>query len=291
MKKSALLCLRECRNAISPTERSIADYLLEHPESAMECNIHELAERTFSSPSTIIRMCRRVGFEGYKEFRQSVTYEMALRKQSEEEEQKEIARSDHMEDIIEKVTYKNIISLEDTRNLLEAEVLEKCVDLICSCRTVLLYGLGASLCAAQDAYLKFLRLNKPCAINADWHAQLLQARNASAEDLGLVFSYSGETEEVIACMREMRNNRTPMIAITRYGHSPVAELADYNIYIAANEATFRSGAMSSRISQLNVIDILYTAFANASYETNLTQLSRTHIRKARAGKRGGDSGR
>ena len=87
--KSALLRLRECRDSISPTERSIADYLLDHPESAMECGVHELAERTFSSASTIIRMCRRIGFDGYKDFRRSVTYEAALRRHSEEEEQKE----------------------------------------------------------------------------------------------------------------------------------------------------------------------------------------------------------
>ena len=255
--KSALLRLRECRDSISPTERSIADYLLDHPESAMECGVHELAERTFSSASTIIRMCRRIGFDGYKDFRRSVTYEAALRRHSEEEEQKEISFSDSMEDVIEKITYKNIISL----------------------------------LAAQDMYLKLLRLNKSCIINTDWHCQLLMARNATTEDMGLVFSYSGETEEVLACMQALKANRTPIFAITRFSASPVAELADHNIYIAANESTFRSGAMSSRISQLNVVDILYTAFANRDSQNSLTQLSKTHIRKKQAGKRQEDEPR
>lgn len=277
--KSALLRLREARDSISATERSIADYLLESPESAMNLSVHQLAEKTFSSPSTIIRMCHRIGFDGYKEFRRAVTYEMALRKQSQEEEQKEIARSDSIEDIIEKITYKNIISLEDTKNLLDPDTLSKCVRLIRDCRNVLLFGMGASLIAARDAYLKFLRLNKPCVINDDWHSQLLQARNAAPRDLGLVISYSGETTEVQECMKALRDNGTPIIAITRYGTSPVASLADHNIYTAANESIFRSGAMSSRISQLNVIDILYTAFANSEYEYCLAQLSKTHIRK------------
>lgn len=113
--KSALLRLREARDSLSATERSIADYLLSHPEEAMELSIHEMAERTFSSPSTMIRMCHRIGFDGYKEFRRAVTYEMAVRKQSEEAERKEIAHSDSIEDIVEKITYKNIMSLEDTK--------------------------------------------------------------------------------------------------------------------------------------------------------------------------------
>lgn len=277
--KSALLRLRESRDSVSATERSVAEYLLEKPEEAMELSIHQLAERTFSSPSTVIRLCHRIGFEGYKELRRAVTYELALRKKSAEGERGEIDRSDDMEEIIEKVTYKNIVSLEDTRNLLDADALRHCVDLIRGCRTVLLFGMGASLIAAQDAYLKFLRLNKSCVINTDWHSQLLQARNAGKEDLGIVISYSGETLEVIECMKAMKDNGAPVIAITRYGASPVAELADYNIYTAANESTFRSGAMSSRISQLNVVDILYTAFANSEYDYCMEQLGRTHIKK------------
>ena len=42
--KSALLRLREARDSLSATERSIADYLLSHPEEAMELSIHEMAE-------------------------------------------------------------------------------------------------------------------------------------------------------------------------------------------------------------------------------------------------------
>ena len=277
--KSALLRIREARGSISPTEREIADYLLQHPEDVIDLSIHELAKRTFSSPSTIIRMCHRVGFDGFKEFRKAVTYEMAVRRQNEENAQKEITRSDSLDDIVEKITYKNIMSLEDTKNLLDTETLGKCVELIRSCRMVLLFGMGASLCAAKDAYLKFLRLNKPCMINEDWHSQLLQARNTCAQDLGIVISYSGNTVEVIECMKAMPEHRSPILAITRCGTSPVSELADYKLYTTANESIFRSGAMSSRISQLNIIDILYTAFANSEYERCLEQLSKTHIKK------------
>jgi len=37
--------------------------------------------------------------------------------------------------------------------------------------------------------------------------------------------------------------------------------------------------MSSRIGQLNIIDILYTAFINRQYDTSITQFQRTHIDK------------
>ena len=84
---------------------------------------------------------------------------------------------------MDKVTHKNIQSLLDTQRLLLLDELEQCVELIANARTVLLFGIGSSLCVAKDTYLKFLRLDKPCVVNEDSHSQLLQARNATAQDV------------------------------------------------------------------------------------------------------------
>lgn len=276
---SALLKLREASKAFSPTEKEIAQHILDNPQIVEDLSVHELAKQTFASPSTIVRMCNHTGYSGYKEFRKAVIHELILREQNKKEEQKQLQRSDTLEDIIEKVTYKNIMSLEDTKSLIDRDVLQQCLHMIEQARFVYLFGMGASLCAAKDAYLKFLRLNKPCMVNEDWHSQLLQARNASQEDLGIVFSYSGNTVEVIECMKALKLNKTPIIAITRCVASPVSEMADQKLYTTANESLFRSGAMSSRISQLNIIDILFAALTNEQYDKSLDQLSKTHIHK------------
>ena len=276
---SALLKLREQSRIFSNTEREIADHILENPQIVVDMSIHELAKHTFSSASSIVRLCNHTGYSGYKEFRKAVTYELAMREQNRRIEQEEIAHSDSLQDIIDKITYANIISLEETRELMDIHVLQACVDLIKNARRICLFGLGASLVAAQDAYLKFLRLNKLAIINMDWHSQILQAKNADHRDLGIVISYSGATTEMVECMKIMKETKTPIIAITRCVSSPVSELADQLLYTTANESVFRSGAMASRTSQLNIIDILYTALANDQYETSLEQLSRTHIRK------------
>ncbi|MBD5098745.1 MAG: MurR/RpiR family transcriptional regulator [Clostridiales bacterium] len=261
--KSALLRLGESRDSMSATERAVADYLLGHQGEAMGLSIHQLAEKTFTSPSTVIRMCQHIGFKGYKEFRQAVTCEVAVRRLDQRQERGEITRSDSLDEIVDKVTYQNIMSLENTKSLIDTGTLQSCVDLLRSARTVLLFGLGASLCAARDLNLRFLRLNKPCVVNDDWHAQLLQAKNASRDDLAIVLSYSGETAEVVACVKALRENGAPIIAITRRVDSQVAELSDYCLYTTDNPSAAHSGAMATHISQLNVIDILFTAYANS----------------------------
>lgn len=261
--KSALLRLRESQDAMSATERAVSDYVLSHQGEAVGLSIHQLAEKTFASPSTVIRMCQRVGFAGYKEFRQAVTCEVAVRRMSQGQKRGEITRSDSLDDIVDKVTYQNIMSLENTKNLVDTQVLRDCVELLGGARTVLLFGLGASLYAARDLNWKLLRLNKPCVTNDDWHTQLLQARNATEQDLAIVVSNSGESPEVIQCMNALRENRTPIVAITCRVSSPVTELADYHLYTTEDGSALQTGTMSARMSQLNIIDILFTAYANS----------------------------
>lgn len=277
--KSVLVRLQEYEGKASGAEKGVVGFLLEHPDEVPQLNIHELAEATYSSASTIIRLCRKLGFHGYRDFSKSLVYELALRKSSYDERSKEITKEDSLEELVDKVTYKNIVSLEDTRKLVDLDILQSCVNLIQEARTICLFGMGSSLLVAKDAYLKFLRINKPCIISEDWHAQYLQAKNMTKEDVAIAISYSGMTEEVLRCVSAVKETGAPVIAITRFEENPLAIIADYNLSVAATEFTFRSGAMSSRIAQLNIIDILYTAYVNRAYEENVVQFQRTHIEK------------
>ena len=270
--RSILLSLAELKHSASGVPAQIAAYIYSNPDSAAALNIRALANKTYTSPSSVIRLCRTLGFHGYKDFRHALFLEIASFGNQISHSERELRPEDSITSIINTITQKNVQVLLDSQHILDPDVVEACVNLLRSSRSILLFGIGASLCAAKDAYLKFLRLNKPCCVSEDWHAQLLQARNASSED-------SGQTQEMAACMKALRENRTKCIAITRFADSQVSRLADYKLYIAANEALFRSGAMSSRLAQLNVIDILYTAFANSEYEYSLRQFAHTHIQK------------
>lgn len=277
--KNALLRLREIQGNMSDAETTIAQYISAYPEKVSHMTVRELAEKTYTSPSSVVRMCRSIGFVGYKEFRQQLMLELATLGHEISHEEADITADDSIYDIIEKITDRNVQCLIDSRNLLSEEDVACCVELLRNAHSVLLFGIGSSLCVARDMYLKFLRVNKSCILNDDWHSQLLQARNALPQDVALIFSYSGQTEEMIKCMKALKENGTPCIAVTRFAPSPVAKMADYLLYTSANESLFRIGAISSRLAQLNIVDILYAAFVDAEYDYCLHQFIRTHIDK------------
>ena len=278
--KNILLRLRELKDDMSSTTACIAQYISDNPEEASRMTARQLANATFSSPSSVVRFCRAAGFEGYKEFRQQLMIELVTLKNDDTTENTSIPANASMGDIIRRVTQRNIQCLVNTQYLLDENTLSECVDLIEKSEKILLFGIGASLCVARDAYLKFLRVNKLCISNDDWHSQLLQAKNSGKNDLAIIFSYSGQTVEMIECIKELKNNGTKVVVVTRLASSPAEKMADYVLNIAAIEPVFRSGAASSRLAQLDVLDILYESYISRHYEECIQQISRTHIHKA-----------
>ena len=84
---------------------------------------------------------------------------------------------------------------------------------------------------------------------------------------------------MLVCARELQSRGTPIIAVTRFTPSPLTQLAPRCLYVVATEELFRSGAMSSRIAQLNVIDILYTSFVNQDFAKNIQRLEQNQLTK------------
>lgn len=277
--KSVLVALKEYNKQASVTEKGIIKFILNHPEKAIELSIYELAQETYASPSTIIRMCKKNKFSGFKDLKKNLIFEVAVRKESVKQLDKEIVEKDSIENIVDIITQRNIISLEETKKLISLSTMKQCVKFISNCKSISFFGIGSSLIVARDAQQKFMRIKRQCFVYDDWHLQLLQAKNMTPEDIGIIISYSGETEEMIKCAKEIKMSGAKLISITRYGESTITKITDHNLYVAANESTFRSGAMSSRISQLNIIDILYTACANQNYEESLERIRKTHFKK------------
>lgn len=277
--KSLLSFLQSYYRHATDAEKEIITYWLQHPERSSHLNIRELASETYTSTASIIRLCQKLDFEGYKEFRSTLIYEVAVRERENHRQIEDLKKEDNIESIIEKVTFRNITSLKSTAESLSPKLISDCLELMQQARAIHLFGMGTSLLAARDLYLKMMRINKLCLIHDEWHVQFLMAKNIGPQDLAILFSYSGMTHEMIRCAQTIKESGGKLISVCGFEKSTIAKLADYNLGVVTNEHIFRSGAMSSRIAQLNVVDILFNGFINKNYESSLKQVSKTHISK------------
>lgn len=280
--KGFRLKLEEYQQLATNSERDIINFVLEYPHKAEGISVQELAELTYTSPSTVIRLAKKLGCAGYKEFQRSLTYEVALAYKSTNISQEGVLSGDTADVIIQKVSSKNISSVELTRDNLNPQTVETVVRLMHDAHNVNLFGVGASLLVAKDLQLKMLRLNIPGNLCDDLHSQMLYAKNMDTRDVGIMVSYSGLTQEVLECARTVRARGAKVVALTRDFDSPLVHLSDYVLGVAATELLMRTGAMSSRIAQLNVVDILFATYVSTYYEQSIKRASSNWIKKEEA---------
>lgn len=266
--------LKESFLALNPSEQIAAKYIMEHPKKMIKMTVSELAQFSGSSRSAIIRLCKTIGFKSYQELKISIAGDLNPAHVN-GDAYKEINPGSDFRTIAESVSNNHIFSINETLKILDIEKMKMALEWMKKARRIDFYGAGASQLVARDAQSKFMRISKPCTAYADSHLQLTSAVTLSEEDVAFAFSYSGETSQVLTCIKTAKEAGAKTIAITRYGNNSLKQLADLTIEIASSESDIRSAATSSRIVQLTVIDIIYLAIAGCQYQSSLTYLQRS----------------
>ena len=62
MDKRVLTTIGRLKDEMFLAERKVADYIAENPNQAVEMNVSELAEKSGASDATVIRLCKRLGY-------------------------------------------------------------------------------------------------------------------------------------------------------------------------------------------------------------------------------------
>lgn len=270
-----LLKIKEALNTLKPSEKKIAEYISNNTNEVLGLPISELAERSGTSEAAVVRLCKTLNFNGYRDFRMALASDIVFQK-GDEIKYTDIRPGDKLETIIENVCHNNKKSIEDSLKVLDYNEVTRAVDAIHKTKRVDFYGVGASGIIAYDGQQKFMRINKFSISFTDPHLQVTAAANLNKGDVAVIVSYSGETKDVIETMRVAKASGATIIAITKYGKSTLSQEADINLWLSTPEISMRSGAMGSRIAQLNMIDILFSGVASMEYDDIKKYLDRTH---------------
>lgn len=268
--------IRDAKPAMTRVERTVAEYVQHHLAAVRGMPIKQLAKNSRTSEASVLRFCKTLGYQGYRDFSLSLSAALgSMEDAGQEKRYTDIRPGDDLATIIENVSYNNRRSIEDTLAVLNREQVARAVALLCASPRVDWYGLGASGLVCEDAQQKFLRINKRCQAYTDGHSMQTAASLLCPVDVAVLVSNSGTTAEMLDTLELVRAAGATAIVITRYSKSALAQGADIVLHISTPEVSFRSGAMGSRIAMLNVVDILFSGVASAQYDEVCGYLDRT----------------
>ncbi len=276
---SILITVRGALPNLRPAEQRVADLVLSDPAGVSESSITAVARRCQTSETTVLRFCRAIGLAGYPELR------IALARAAQWEESGQapghpttgqIDPGDSLADVVAKITHADGCAIADTAAALDLGVLEKAVAAVAGARRVDIYGIAASGLVGADLHQKLHRIGKISFVWSDPHLALTSAAVLEAGDVAVGISHTGTTLDTVDALRVARDRGALTIAITNFSGSPIAGEADLLLTTAARETTFRTGAMSSRIAQLALVDCLFAGVAQRSYDQAITALESTY---------------
>ncbi len=265
--------LTEMLPLLPPSERKIAQYIIDNPEEAISLTASELGKRSSTSGAAVIRLCKSLDLKGVQDLKLRIAGDL---QKTTDYGLRDIVPNESITSIIDKMTNNSIHTIRETAEMLNTEELERAVHVLKDAERIHFFGVGASGIIAQDAQQKFVRIDKTAYAFTDIHMAATMIANATEKDAVVGVSFSGETREVAKILKLANNQNVNTISLTKYGTSPVSEQADIKLYTSATrESTFRSGATSSRIAQLQVIDTLFMCVASMEYDKTVKHLNAT----------------
>lgn len=255
----------------------VAEQVLADPAAASRATIVELAERSGTSPATVTRFCRALGFDGYADLRLGIAAETGRARLAgwTVDIGREIQPNDPLERVLGQIMAADTRAMHDTASLLDLAEVDRAAVAIAGAARVNIFGASGSALVGEEMQFSLHRIGIPVWAWTDVHNGLASAALSRPGDVALGISHSGETGETIELLAEASSRGATTIALTSFPRSPLAELADIVLLTATQATTFRPDALSARHPQLVVLDLLYVAVAQRTHERSHAAFQRT----------------
>lgn len=257
----------------SSSEKEVANYILEHPKEIINMSIREIAKKTYSSPTTILRLCRKVGMKGFQEFRIAFNTEMSSEIfNSEVNEDIPFYDEDSLNSIANNIATINIRGIQDTLSNFDFDIMNEIIKLFKKGAYIDIYGDGSSLLSASEFRLKMLRLGINVHIEENFSNQCYQAVNSNIHHVAILISHSGESLNVTKILKILKKKSTKCIAITSDKNSTIAKQADFVIQNGSYENLYLTKKLemySSHTAVHFILDCLYSFYYINNYAENL----------------------
>lgn len=256
--------------------RKIGAFLLEHPQAPLELSIMELAEQTKTSPATVTRFCRFVGYTGYVPFRVSIASELG-RGDARESWKADIGRAfgpdDSAADVLSTLVNAHTRSLEETAAVMDLALMNKIARRIAMSHHVDIYGIGGSAVMAKEMQSRLYRIGINAHYWSEVHAGLTSAAIQDSNTVAIGISNTGRTEETIQMLREAGEAGALTVALSNNLGSPLAESADAAIITSVHEQFLQPDDLSAKHVQLLVLDLLYLLVAQVNFAQTAAKLA------------------
>ncbi|MEM5581509.1 MurR/RpiR family transcriptional regulator [Roseibium sp. AS2] len=256
----------------SARERKVADYVQSHLSEISDMTIAALAKACGVSTPTVVRFCRTLGCDGFREFKLRLAQNLAVSLQY-------ISPPPSSEQVASDTAIDRVLgALYATANVMRRQVdpqdLQRAVTEIASCRQLLTAGIGGgSSMVAGEAANRFFRLGIPSFALEDSYLLQMRAATLGPDDVLLCVSASGEADELVSAAEIAGGYGATTIAIAPKA-SRLAKISKIAILVDLPEDPDIYKPTASRYANLIIVDAIAMNVAQTRSATTSENLRR-----------------
>lgn len=255
----------------SHTEREIADYILNHSDDIIHMTIEDLVRETYTSNASIIRFCKKIGMQGYREFK--ITFIQELEKRRNDNTYVDynypFHQDDSTNDILNHIAKLTNSTIDICYKNINAKKIHKIAEIISNSQNVYSYAIGDSLIRAMSFQNKLLKIGKHLINTSALRDETAYTTHTTNKDCAIFITYSASSSSQLHDAQILKKHGTKIIIITSNEESALTRLADYSLIIPNLENKFDSIAtFYSQIAFEYVLNVIYSIIYGIQYSEN-----------------------
>lgn len=219
-------------NSLNKSDNEILSYCIRNNKKISEMTVQQVADELYTSPASVIRFCKKLGFSGFSEFKAALKVEIF---QGDRENTEESHPTDFLKDV------------HKTIQLIQEDTIDRILDKIHESRRVEFYAAGSSRTVAAEFVKRLQIIGKPAFWYDDSSLMNISARQTTDRDLVIAISASGETSLVIAAANMARSRGAFIVSVTNLGSNTLSDMADENVYVHSTYFMKSDIAVRSRV--------------------------------------------
>ena len=252
-------------------EKRVAEYIINNINDVGNMTLMELAKNSGGSQASIFRLCRRLGMEGFSELKGLLGYYEDDVESEAANNPQGILVGDSMQEILQKVFYCNIRTLNDTLTL-ATENYDQALKALMNANHICFFAIGDAAVPCMLAQNKFMKLGISCNVNVDPDLQIINASMLKAGDVAIAVSYTGRSKSVVEAMRIAKQNGATTIGITKMEKSPMIRYCNIKLFTATVDLSEGKEIIAQRIAEQAIMEALYLGLVHkgpAKYKQSL----------------------
>lgn len=258
-------------DGMTRSERSVAEFVADHRNEILFVTLDELARQTEVSTTSVLRFCRRLGFDGFKQFQQAVRGEL---KHSPDLLDKFHRTTDTPlgDELLEKTVQQGIQCIQQTFRELPFAAVTEAVERLAKARRVYTFGMRESRALAEYAFSRLLTVRGDVQLYHDGYGGNVETLlSMTEEDVFLVYLFHRYTRQTLQLLEDLKQRDVQILLVTSPPVDAVARFATVLLPCRVDVG----GIKNSALAPICLADYLCNAVAMVDMEHTLERMQRS----------------